>query len=166
MGERALQDRWKLLAASFSDSAAGGRWRERLGPDFREAVDLLVFVLGTDVGFPPAEIDGQQLGSVLATLLPGRVAGEERYRHDLPDLLEEFLLHVVSEEGLTCAWEWTSALNGHRSAYDAALRNPSRPVPAGAPKRVPDRRPSPKLGRNDPCFCGSGRKFKHCCGRF
>ena len=22
-----------------------------------------------------------------------------------------------------------------------------------------------KLGRNDPCHCGSGRKFKHCCGR-
>lgn len=23
---------------------------------------------------------------------------------------------------------------------------------------------SPKIGRNDPCFCGSGRKFKHCHG--
>lgn len=20
-----------------------------------------------------------------------------------------------------------------------------------------------KVGRNDPCVCGSGRKFKHCC---
>jgi SEC-C motif domain protein len=25
-------------------------------------------------------------------------------------------------------------------------------------------RPEPKLGRNDPCSCGSGRKFKKCCG--
>jgi len=24
---------------------------------------------------------------------------------------------------------------------------------------------SPKIGRNDPCPCGSGRKFKHCCGK-
>jgi uncharacterized protein len=23
----------------------------------------------------------------------------------------------------------------------------------------------PRLGRNDPCFCGSGKKFKKCCGR-
>ncbi|ACZ18882.1 preprotein translocase subunit SecA [Thermanaerovibrio acidaminovorans] len=23
----------------------------------------------------------------------------------------------------------------------------------------------PKVGRNDPCPCGSGRKYKHCCGR-
>lgn len=26
------------------------------------------------------------------------------------------------------------------------------------------RRDTPKLGRNDPCSCGSGRKFKHCHG--
>ncbi len=24
-------------------------------------------------------------------------------------------------------------------------------------------RGNPKIGRNDPCFCGSGRKYKHCC---
>ena len=21
-----------------------------------------------------------------------------------------------------------------------------------------------KIGRNEPCFCGSGKKYKHCCG--
>lgn len=25
-------------------------------------------------------------------------------------------------------------------------------------------RDAPKLGRNDPCLCGSGKKFKKCCG--
>lgn len=23
-----------------------------------------------------------------------------------------------------------------------------------------------KIGRNDPCPCGSGKKYKKCCGRF
>ncbi|MBQ0079754.1 MAG: SEC-C domain-containing protein [Eubacterium sp.] len=27
------------------------------------------------------------------------------------------------------------------------------------------RRESPKVGRNDPCPCGSGKKYKKCCGR-
>lgn len=27
------------------------------------------------------------------------------------------------------------------------------------------RRSEPKLGRNDPCSCGSGKKYKHCCGK-
>jgi preprotein translocase subunit SecA len=24
------------------------------------------------------------------------------------------------------------------------------------------RRARPKVGRNDPCWCGSGKKYKHC----
>ena len=31
--------------------------------------------------------------------------------------------------------------------------------------RDPYRREDPKVGRNDPCTCGSGKKFKKCCGR-
>ena len=31
------------------------------------------------------------------------------------------------------------------------------------PKQV--KREGPKIGRNDPCPCGSGKKYKKCCGR-
>jgi len=27
------------------------------------------------------------------------------------------------------------------------------------------RREAPKVGRNDPCPCGSGKKYKKCCGK-
>jgi len=37
------------------------------------------------------------------------------------------------------------------------------PLDFGPPK--PTRRTQPKVGRNDPCPCGSGKKFKKCCGR-
>ncbi len=30
---------------------------------------------------------------------------------------------------------------------------------------TPIRREAPKVGRNDPCPCGSGKKYKKCCGR-
>ena len=33
-----------------------------------------------------------------------------------------------------------------------------------APPAEPIRREGPKVGRNDPCPCGSGRKYKHCHG--
>ena len=36
----------------------------------------------------------------------------------------------------------------------------TRPVREGpAPVRIT----APKVGRNDPCPCGSGKKFKNCC---
>jgi SEC-C motif-containing protein len=38
--------------------------------------------------------------------------------------------------------------------YTRAVRTGPEPVKA-----------APKVGRNDPCPCGSGKKYKHCCGR-
>lgn len=38
--------------------------------------------------------------------------------------------------------------------------DPEESAPASAPKVAAH----PKVGRNDPCPCGSGRKFKKCCG--
>jgi preprotein translocase subunit SecA len=41
------------------------------------------------------------------------------------------------------------------------------PSPAVEPpgKAAPVKRDVPKVGRNDPCPCGSGKKYKQCCGR-
>ncbi|HCC43933.1 MAG TPA: zinc chelation protein SecC [Gammaproteobacteria bacterium] len=33
------------------------------------------------------------------------------------------------------------------------------------PPKVPVTRSMPKVGRNDPCPCGNGRKYKKCCGK-
>ncbi len=36
------------------------------------------------------------------------------------------------------------------------------PEPAPAAPAAPVHRPRPKIGRNDPCWCGSGKKYKKC----
>ena len=36
---------------------------------------------------------------------------------------------------------------------------------SGLKLNLPKRRPIAKVGRNEPCSCGSGKKFKQCCGR-
>ncbi len=36
---------------------------------------------------------------------------------------------------------------------------------AGLPLGITIRRQLPKVGRNDPCPCGSGKKYKQCCGK-
>jgi uncharacterized protein len=42
---------------------------------------------------------------------------------------------------------------------------PRRRASAASPGNIPLRRQAPKAGRNEPCPCGSGRKYKHCCGQ-
>jgi SEC-C motif-containing protein len=34
----------------------------------------------------------------------------------------------------------------------------------GELKKAPPVKHGPKIGRNDPCPCGSGKKYKKCCG--
>jgi preprotein translocase subunit SecA len=60
-------------------------------------------------------------------------------------------------------------LSGGESTDGAGAR-PLAPQSAGAEQgelkmELPVRREAPKVGRNDPCPCGSGKKFKACCGR-
>jgi hypothetical protein len=47
------------------------------------------------------------------------------------------------------------ASNYRKNKEQAALENGG--------KVVPFKRDSPKVGRNDPCPCGSGKKYKKCC---
>ena len=61
------------------------------------------------------------------------------------------------------------------SRPDLALNPETAPqgqAPASVPEKAPARkfelplkREMPRVGRNDPCPCGSGKKFKSCCGR-
>jgi preprotein translocase subunit SecA len=72
-------------------------------------------------------------------------------------------VQVRSEEQLEEAERHQEADNVqyHHADYDDALatadtQHPPKALPADA---------GPKIGRNDPCPCGSGKKYKHCHGK-
>jgi preprotein translocase subunit SecA len=54
----------------------------------------------------------------------------------------------------TLAPTMVTAGNGNGGVVEAAARNPKDPTTWG------------KIGRNEVCPCGSGKKYKHCHGRF
>lgn len=57
----------------------------------------------------------------------------------------------------------------HSSAHHSSMGSfHGSASPMGAqskPENVQVVRSAPKIGRNDPCPCGSGKKYKYCCGR-
>ncbi len=69
----------------------------------------------------------------------------------------------------------TSAFGGTTTGTDsAATQAPASKAPKGsdivseaaaAVEKAKPIRAGPKVGRNDACPCGSGKKFKHCCGK-
>ena len=51
---------------------------------------------------------------------------------------------------------------------NASMNNPNvdvSPADAENEAKQPYVRKEPKIGRNDPCPCGSGKKYKDCCGK-
>ena len=46
----------------------------------------------------------------------------------------------------------------------AAWEKPRKVKPPVAPPKLVEARGTPKVSRNDPCPCGSEKKFKKCCG--
>ncbi len=72
-----------------------------------------------------------------------------------PDLsFVEFSAYFVDDRGEHAVHERSEFLRvGGKWLYTRAVRS------GPAPKRST----APKAGRNDPCPCGSGKKYKHCC---
>jgi len=56
-------------------------------------------------------------------------------------------------------------LAGDGGAPASPAQGGGSPRPEIQIPKTPQRREMPKVGRNDPCPCGSGRKFKSCCGK-
>jgi len=53
-----------------------------------------------------------------------------------------------------------------RGGEEVRGRVPAPTLPhSQVPSVAPVRRGGSKVGRNDPCPCGSGKKYKKCCGR-
>jgi preprotein translocase subunit SecA len=59
-----------------------------------------------------------------------------------------------------------SNLQYQHDEFGASVEADADPTADPAPAFAsPTHRDGPKVGRNDPCPCGSGKKYKHCCGK-
>jgi len=136
--EEVLLDVGAIVGISFPEEE---EWRTQRGRNDRRGA------------FGPVEAD-QAMGR-LKVLDPWEVESDEDMEDDVEDEIEDDLEDNFEEDL-------------KNEAEDAAR--------AGAPSRVADdvpdnrsevpfRRAEPKIGRNAPCPCGSGKKYKKCCGK-
>ncbi len=101
----------------------------------------------------PEDIEEVDLKPALLKLaalqLPGSIKAE------IPALCGAMLADLESQ----------GRLGGGRllGAYVRALKEAFAEAASG--KSKPLKRPGSRIGRNDPCPCGSGRKYKKCCGK-
>ena len=89
---------------------------------------------------------------VVKTLTAVEIRTQEDIRPDDQSHVENVTpLHPAGADGAAAEY----ADNGDVALAEAATKKKARPVV----------RPTQKVGRNDPCPCGSGKKYKHCHGK-
>ncbi len=81
----------------------------------------------------------------------------------------EFVFKVTMVREPNHAGVFESVPVSYSHASTAQFNAPAQASPAAARPAQPDPEPytrkEDKVGRNDPCTCGSGKKFKKCCGK-
>jgi len=154
---------------------------EEIAEGEAEAEPLLEGGMPDLSGLDPSKLDISQLADALP---PGIKLPPGFNMKQLQDILESPQGKVMSDFVLFCQEkgvevdegsmndprfqelqeEWTGT---PREAFDG--KTPGEMLeenPGLMPGKVETfRRETPRVGRNDPCPCGSGKKYKRCCGR-
>ena len=88
----------------------------------------------------------------------------------IEDHVVKFLYHAEPVEDMQLRRRGVSTTMSHPEAAGLAASHAQQERAANTPVSAPDARPTtvrrsqPKVGRNDPCPCGSGKKYKRCHG--
>ncbi|MBL8491105.1 MAG: UPF0149 family protein [Rhodocyclaceae bacterium] len=151
------------------------RFHDQLAAGLAAGEDPTLVVYEAEEGEHPSGLtawcDGYLVGTELSETDWVDAAGE--HAEDMVELLEDFYLleGSLKADALRSGGGWMTAAEEARLMDVAADGLATRildihrfwqVIREPAKQR---RRDSPKVGRNAPCPCGSGRKFKQCCGR-
>jgi len=86
----------------------------------------------------------------------------------IEDRVTGIIFKVRLEAGVRARSVWTVSRIAHDEVGQFAMAERQRAAaqaPQGEPRVKQIRLEHPKVGRNDPCPCGSGKKYKKCCGK-
>ncbi|MBN1817951.1 MAG: SEC-C domain-containing protein [Sedimentisphaerales bacterium] len=86
----------------------------------------------------------------------------------IDDRVSGTIFKVRLDAGARARSVWNVSHTKHDEVGQFAMTERQRAAataPQGEQKVKPIKLEQPKVGRNDPCPCGSGKKYKKCCGQ-
>lgn len=89
--------------------------------------------------------------------------GYSMFEHLLEAVDDDYVRYITHIETVAAQPERTNNDRAVTNANGGEIPGSLQPNPAGP--AVKPASPNEKIGRNDPCYCGSGKKFKQCHGR-
>ena len=168
------QDYMKLDAGKLTDKLEGEIWSayshlveqaEEAGVDMNE-IERVVLLRVVDQKWMDHIDDMDQLRHGIGLRAYGQKNPVDAYKTEGSMMYDEMIANIQHDVVRTLYHARINKVPERREAPKAA--DPAAVAQAQRTQnaaRQPVRNTQPKVGRNDPCPCGSGKKYKNCCGR-
>jgi preprotein translocase subunit SecA len=155
---------------------------QRLGPDAMRQLERFLLLQALDTHWKDHLYAMDQLKGSIGLRGYAQVDPKVEYKREAYEIFSEmvaavkaevtglvFKVQVAADEAaLGALWNITTAQHSEFDGYAATRAAMQEAIARDQSKEEkvvdPIRREGPKVGRNDPCPCGSGKKYKRCCG--
>jgi len=154
----------RLDVAAFLDSEQAAALGAKKA-DLRTIVERYLACAYDELGKAPHLLEGDDLQEILVERLPAHFGKRDPLAETAEDVLAAYLAFLGEHAVVLHAFEQSRALLEHAPAFRSAVAKGELAGRAPGPKAAPFVHRASKTGRNDPCPCGSGKKFKQCCQR-
>jgi len=169
--ERKLVHLTNTLARNFVESLRLKSKSDEGGVEYisKSFFDYLFFEEQKEIG----EINKKHIQDFLLEYAPRRVTLSEEFIKKTPDFLIKLFIFLETQGHIKNSGQLNDALKENKIEFlkliekqkraqkkktaindEKMTKKPMAPIPLVV-----------KVGRNDPCPCGSGKKYKKCCGR-
>jgi hypothetical protein len=112
-------------------------------------------------GKAPEFLDDQDVHDIVAGVLPFRLKSARDLGPKVLATLRSYLCFLAETRVVAHPYEQGQALEQAWPHFESALKTGKLNFETTKP--FVNR--ANKVGRNEPCPCGSGKKFKHCCAK-
>jgi hypothetical protein len=153
-----------LDTAAFLDSEEARALTDVPEAARRRIAELFLTIAYDELGKKPRLFDGHDLHAALGHQMPAHLARKDPLAAHVPAVMTAYLAHLEATEVVTQSFELHQALDDTLAEFQEAVRT-GHVAHHAATKTAPLVHQAPKHGRNEPCFCGSGKKFKKCHGK-
>jgi hypothetical protein len=150
-----------LDTAAFLDSAPSRNFTLPRAQQ-KEIVERFLACCYDELGKAPRFLDGADVHEVVGHLLPAHFARKDPLAPQVAGVIASYFDFLEQSAVVAELFEMRQALAATAGEFEAAVRTGVMPHHGGPPP-APFVHKGTKVGRNDPCPCGSGKKFKQCC---
>jgi hypothetical protein len=155
----------KLDTAAFLDSPQARALADVKRDDVRKIIDRFLSCAYDELGVAPRFLDGEGMHTIVGHLLPGRFGRKDPLGPAVIPVLRNYVEFLEQNAVVSEAFEIKNALESTAPEFEHTVSTGTAAHHHAPHADKPFVHRAAKTGRNDPCPCGSGRKFKQCCAK-